>query len=416
MIRIEVIALLLSLTLSRISARFCKLDHQPVVTARFNDISGSYERIENVRNIRLLWGVGRSQTDRLQRQNEAYPIIYARACFCAEFLDQVIDYCPVQFNKCSLVIGAPSQCFSTQREVSFIRGLVSFMIAWYVAGTYVLVGTEWGRSVRAYVSRKLRSWQHRDLEILEEQTAQLQSRNPDRANRLFWRGFQRQRRTRLQQIRREEREYGEHNRIVPVAPSNDMRTDMMTYQEEVLDPTQLAIRRTRMQAPTARPTQLKLRTKTYVLANEWKDSGKGEPRESSDSETSGCVAGNTLLAFRSEKEDGIEMERGSLCAICLDRLVVGDRVGDLMCQHMFHVDCLKVWLKRKNQCPLCNTQNVAAPSFDIPVLMEAASPVSNARYQSGDGGETQSLAAEVSESQDSTNGASQDHTPSDDAV
>jgi hypothetical protein len=41
------------------------------------------------------------------------------------------------------------------------------------------------------------------------------------------------------------------------------------------------------------------------------------------------------------------------CTICFAPLEAGDRVGNLPCNHMFHVDCLKSWVQRKNACPLC---------------------------------------------------------------
>lgn len=44
------------------------------------------------------------------------------------------------------------------------------------------------------------------------------------------------------------------------------------------------------------------------------------------------------------------------CLICMVGLEEGDRIGDLSCQHNFHADCLKEWIKRRNACPLCNTQ------------------------------------------------------------
>eukprot|EP00553_Chaetoceros_curvisetus_P011479 CAMPEP_0204635326 /NCGR_PEP_ID=MMETSP0717-20131115/31319_1 /ASSEMBLY_ACC=CAM_ASM_000666 /TAXON_ID=230516 /ORGANISM="Chaetoceros curvisetus" /LENGTH=173 /DNA_ID=CAMNT_0051654047 /DNA_START=11 /DNA_END=532 /DNA_ORIENTATION=+ len=37
----------------------------------------------------------------------------------------------------------------------------------------------------------------------------------------------------------------------------------------------------------------------------------------------------------------------------------GERIGALPCNHMFHVDCLKEWIKRKNICPLCQKPNIA---------------------------------------------------------
>ena len=41
------------------------------------------------------------------------------------------------------------------------------------------------------------------------------------------------------------------------------------------------------------------------------------------------------------------------CLICLSPVEDGDRVGVTVCGHIFHQECLKQWIARKNQCPLC---------------------------------------------------------------
>lgn len=42
------------------------------------------------------------------------------------------------------------------------------------------------------------------------------------------------------------------------------------------------------------------------------------------------------------------------CTICFSELEDGDKVGDLGCTHVFHADCLKMWVTKRNACPLCN--------------------------------------------------------------
>ena len=44
------------------------------------------------------------------------------------------------------------------------------------------------------------------------------------------------------------------------------------------------------------------------------------------------------------------------CTICLSEVVDGEEVGVLTCSHIFHVDCLKEWMLRRNACPLCQTE------------------------------------------------------------
>ena len=55
----------------------------------------------------------------------------------------------------------------------------------------------------------------------------------------------------------------------------------------------------------------------------------------------------------SARTTSVEEEEEQTCAICLGELQEGARIGSLTCNHEFHVDCLKVWLKQKNHCPLC---------------------------------------------------------------
>lgn len=52
------------------------------------------------------------------------------------------------------------------------------------------------------------------------------------------------------------------------------------------------------------------------------------------------------------------------CVICFSQIDDGDRVGALKCQHVFHAECLKSWLARKNICPLCQRAGVAESMYD----------------------------------------------------
>ena len=58
-----------------------------------------------------------------------------------------------------------------------------------------------------------------------------------------------------------------------------------------------------------------------------------------------------------------ENDRGDViqCAICLCEVNIGDRIGDIPCGHIYCVECLKDWLKRKNHCPLCLRGGIATP-------------------------------------------------------
>jgi len=41
------------------------------------------------------------------------------------------------------------------------------------------------------------------------------------------------------------------------------------------------------------------------------------------------------------------------CSICLDELVVGQPALRIPCGHLYHEDCVKDWLRKSNECPVC---------------------------------------------------------------
>ncbi|KUI62693.1 hypothetical protein VP1G_09804 [Cytospora mali] len=41
------------------------------------------------------------------------------------------------------------------------------------------------------------------------------------------------------------------------------------------------------------------------------------------------------------------------CTICIDEMHLGDEVTVLPCKHWFHGDCVTLWLKEHNTCPVC---------------------------------------------------------------
>lgn len=43
------------------------------------------------------------------------------------------------------------------------------------------------------------------------------------------------------------------------------------------------------------------------------------------------------------------------CTICIDEMKVGETAIYLPCNHWFHEDCVVLWLKEHNTCPICRT-------------------------------------------------------------
>lgn len=44
------------------------------------------------------------------------------------------------------------------------------------------------------------------------------------------------------------------------------------------------------------------------------------------------------------------------CSICLENFKNGDDSIILPCIHIFHAECIKKWMKRKNACPICKSK------------------------------------------------------------
>jgi len=67
----------------------------------------------------------------------------------------------------------------------------------------------------------------------------------------------------------------------------------------------------------------------------------------------------TCNGLLSEEEVFDDLKNSTSCAICFGPIERGDVVGDIPCQHILHKECLKVWLKRRNVCPLCLRADIA---------------------------------------------------------
>ncbi|KAI0136002.1 hypothetical protein F4776DRAFT_114927 [Hypoxylon sp. NC0597] len=63
------------------------------------------------------------------------------------------------------------------------------------------------------------------------------------------------------------------------------------------------------------------------------------------------------------------------CTICIDDMKIGDEVVVLPCKHWFHEQCVVLWLKQHNTCPICR----APIDGEAAGRPGGAAPTSNAR-------------------------------------
>lgn len=54
-----------------------------------------------------------------------------------------------------------------------------------------------------------------------------------------------------------------------------------------------------------------------------------------------------VISDEHQKPDGVA------CAICKDLLMIGSKVNQLPCFHLYHPSCILPWLSARNSCPLC---------------------------------------------------------------
>jgi hypothetical protein len=48
-----------------------------------------------------------------------------------------------------------------------------------------------------------------------------------------------------------------------------------------------------------------------------------------------------------------QLDQTNCCGVCLDEYSLQDKLIQLPCQHIFHLDCVKPWLSEHNTCPSC---------------------------------------------------------------
>lgn len=251
-----------------------------------------------------------------------------RECPCSSKMQYSMEsykyYCPVNLKYCALP-GASRKaaselvCLNIQNdEEVFVQSVWPIIVIWYALTFSFCICTWAGRNACDYtISFFFPCWNKALFSVICPQAGGIESNNR------FLRSFFHQRREFIQD------RYQRYRRTVE--RSEEHEGDVLSYSSEY-----------------------ELRTRTIKLKKE------------KLSENSKMKTTTETPAPNSEEDplscDMLEDNNASpSCAICFLNLEDGDRVGAIDCGHLFHVDCLKGWLIRRNVCPLCLHEGIAKP-------------------------------------------------------
>ncbi|TVU33276.1 hypothetical protein EJB05_25068, partial [Eragrostis curvula] len=96
---------------------------------------------------------------------------------------------------------------------------------------------------------------------------------------------------------------------------------------------------------------------------------------------------DALPTFPYAQKDGadggdLDLEAGGdeTCSVCLDDVQAGDMVRQLpSCKHLFHVECIDMWLHSHRTCPVCRCN--LSPPQKVPGKATPAAPAADAEAE-----------------------------------
>ncbi|KAF3319705.1 RING-H2 finger protein ATL39 [Carex littledalei] len=69
-----------------------------------------------------------------------------------------------------------------------------------------------------------------------------------------------------------------------------------------------------------------------------------------------------------DSSNGIDGNGWAQCAICIGTVQIGEMVRNLpACKHLFHAECIDMWLSSHSTCPMCRTIVMSANEAQPPV-------------------------------------------------
>ena len=94
----------------------------------------------------------------------------------------------------------------------------------------------------------------------------------------------------------------------------------------------------------------------HIYENEYSvDDGDGEEDDEYEHSQNTLIQNNELNDYIKIYMNTIDNNIHTKCCICLDEMKLNDYIGQLNCNHVFHINCIKAWFGTNNnkRCPLC---------------------------------------------------------------
>ena len=369
--------------------------------------------------------------------------IFARECPCGSRRRNTTTYCLITSNDenhCRVPNSKdyPVECFNTSNYKQFITNAWPLSLLWFLALLIYLISTEAGRNTIKYACSKFigclccccpssllgggETWGNsrliesiisretamRDLfhltsftRAVEEQRQRIANSNPV-TYVLKTKAYSSPKASDSKNKQRDENGgEGEGDNMKKTLDNQESCIEMTNFQG--ID--QSSSNETMITTPESleSPTSLSLSFDQYDIDDNGNDCAINEQQEGQKQTTtkasnddaamfqcSSCNGNTPNDSFcniisppqNHYSNDEYEDEDEVMCTICMIAIEDGDRVGALPCDHLFHVDCLKEWIKRRNVCPLCQTpiaeernnpndeeggsaSNVASPTFTV---------------------------------------------------
>ena len=307
--------------------------------------------------------------------NNNTELFYARECNCFH----VTVYCPFTVKSCQAArysrgfYEPPPGCLTRPPQGEFAALVMVMIVIFFIFQALLIVKTDQGRSALHYIASIFSpDWnRHVANHMLQhdlERARRYIGSNVLRRRRMLERMVDRQNRTVLGPTTA-----GQDGTTIPtVVPP--VAAAIVPQDIRLVDT--ITTPRRSVANVHRRPTSLTLRTRIYKVIGESKpeerSGGKtmcgsdyGSPSFPPLQPSSQSVQPSPPPAlYPVDNGDQLLEDGNTCCTICFAPLFDGDRVGELPCDHLFHVDCLKLWLGRRNVCPLCLMPNVASPRFD----------------------------------------------------